>query len=181
MLRCVAREAGLPEVDCTRAYAEQCRRLLIDAEISPQRAFHSQTRVRSLTIHRRLAVLGEQLFFGALLFAVVHLLTGRYWEPSPGAEGLRVVVEALFAGACVALPAVAASVHGYLGLGDFAGIAMRSGGMEPRLAQVAMRLEMLEPVDVGAVGELGVEATTLMESELASWRTAADTREIEPP
>ena len=181
LLRCTAREAGLAEVDCTPAYAEQCRDLLRNAEIAPQRSFHSGKVTRSAQHHHALAAAAERLFLGALFFAAIHLLLGILPAKWPAASRDRRMVELLLAGFCVALPAMAASIHGYLGIGDFAGVAVRSAGIEPRLAQIEARLLRLDPVDVTAVGELATEATALMETELVTWRTVAETRVLETP
>ncbi len=181
LLRSVARDAGLAEVECTPAYAAACRDLLCEAEIVPQRAFHQRTLTRATRVQRGLSRLAERFFLAALFFALLHLVIGVLAPEWEGENTWHHEVEILLAGLCVGLPAFAASIHGFLGLGDFAGVAVRSGGIGPRLSQIAERLAQLDPVDVAGVGKLAVEATTLMETELATWRTVAETRELETP
>ena len=181
MVRSVAREAGLIEGTLNHAHALACRDLLLDAELDPQRAFHRSTMSRAAQVQHALAIFAERLFLAALILATVHLLVGvlAHWWPAALPETR--LVELFLAGCGVALPAIAASVHGFLGTGDFAGIAIRSASIEPQLALIDARLGRLDPLDMTTVGELAVEAAAAMERELAAWRTVAQTRELETP
>jgi hypothetical protein len=181
MLRGVAREAGMIEGMLDHAHALACRDLLRDAELEPQRAFHRSTRSRAAQVQHRLAQFAEGLFLAALLLASLHLLLGLAAHWSPGVGPATHLVELILAGCGVAFPAIAASIHGFLGTGDFAGIAIRSASMEPELAQIDVRLGRLDPLDTTTVGELAVEVTALMERELSAWRNVAQTRELETP
>lgn len=180
VLRCVARDAGLLQVNCSRGYADACRALLREAELAPQREFHTRTMKRSGRVQTALAGYAEFFFLGATVFALAHLVISGFGLTF-GSEATDHALDLLLAGLCVTLPAVAASIHGFLGTGDFSGTSLRSAAIEPRLAQLDARLGRIEPVDTTEVGKLAVEATTLMESELSTWRTVAQTREIETP
>lgn len=181
VLRGVAREAGMIEGTLDHAHALACRDLLRDAELEPQRAFHRSTMSRAAQVQHLLAQFAERLFFAALVLASVHLLLGLAARWSSGIGPATGVVELVLAGCGVALPAIAASIHGFLGTGDFAGIAVRSASIEPQLAQADVRLGRLDPLNMTTVGELAVEVTALMERELSAWRNVAQTRELETP
>ena len=181
MLRGVAREAGMIEGTLDHAHALACRDLLRDAELEPQRAFHRGTMSRAAQVQHLLAQFAERLFLAALLLASLHLVIGVVTHWSPALEPAMHVIELVLAGCGVAFPAIAASIHGFLGTGDFAGIAIRSASMEPQLAQVDVRLGRLDPLNTTTVGELAVEVTALMERELSAWRNVAQTRELETP
>jgi hypothetical protein len=180
VLRCVARDAGLAEVTCSPAYADACRTLLRNAELAPQRAFHTRTMTRSARVQRTLARSAEVAFLVAAALAFAHLVTSML-HVTFGSESTDHIVELMLAGISVTLPAVAASIHGFLGTGDFSGTSLRSAGIEPRLAQLETRLRRLDPVDTTEVGKVAIEATALMETELSTWRTVAQTRELETP
>jgi len=181
MLRGVAREAGMIEGTLDHAHAVACRDLLRDAELEPQRAFHRGTMSRAAQVQHLLAQFAERLFLAALVLAALHLVVGIVTRWSPSLEPATHVIELVLAGCGVAFPAIAASLHGFLGTGDFAGIAIRSASMEPQLAQVDVRLARLDPLNTTTVGELAVEATAVMERELSAWRNVAQTRELETP
>ncbi|MGH7593004.1 MAG: methyltransferase domain-containing protein [Gemmatimonadales bacterium] len=165
MLRGIAREAGLIEGTLDHPHALACRDLLRDAEIEPQRTFHRRTMSRALQVQHVLTVFAERLFLAALILAVVHLIIGVAARRWPGVESWTQALELLLAGCGVAFPAFAASIHGFLGTGDFAGIAIRSASIEPDLAEIDIRLGRLDPLNTTTVGELAIEATALMEGE----------------
>ena len=181
MVRGVAREAGMITGVLDHAHAVACRDVLRDAEIEPQRAFHRSTMSRAAQVQHHLAEFAEGLFFAALVLAAFRLVVGFAVHWSPRVARTWRDVELALAGCGVAFPAIAASVHGFLGTGDFAGIAIRSASIEPQLAQIDVRLGRLDPLDTTGVGELALEAATVMERELAAWRTVAQTRELETP
>jgi hypothetical protein len=181
MLRGVAREAGMIEGTLDHAHALACRDLLRDAELDPQRAFHRGTMSRAAQVQHLLAQFAERLFLAALVLAALHLVIGFVTHWSPGLGPATHAIELVLAGCGVAFPAIAASIHGFLGTGDFAGIAIRSASMEPQLAQADVRLGRLDPLNTTTVGELAVEVTALMERELSAWRNVAQTRELETP
>jgi hypothetical protein len=181
MLRAITREAGMIDGALDHAHALACRDLLRDAELEPQQAFHRVTMSRAAQVQHRLAEFAEGLFLAALVLATVRLIIGFGAHWSPGHERLTHAIELILAGCGVAFPAVAASIHGFLGTGDFAGVAIRSASIQPQLAQADVRLGRLDPLNLTTVGELAVEVTALMERELAAWRNVAQTRELETP
>ena len=181
MLRAVARDAGLVAVTFDAHHANACRNLLRDAELTPQRQFHAATRSRAAQVQHALTSGAEWLFRLALALALVHLGGGLAIHAGALPEPVGRTLELIVAGCCVAFPAIAASIHGFLGTGDFAGMTMRSAAIEPRLAQIDTRLARLDPVDTTGVGDLAAQATALMESELVTWHTVTATRELETP
>lgn len=184
LLRAVTREAGLAPGRWDRGYAAACRTLLRDAELEPQRTFHRRAVERAHHVHGPLERAAERFFYAALALALFHLgLEG--WHLWHGGEGEAIPSAAvrfgltLLEGLGVALPSLAAGIHGFLGTADVEGLAIRSAAIEPRLGELVWRLDHLDALETGGVGEVAVEAARVMEGELGTWRSVTASRPLQ--
>lgn len=188
LLRATSREAGLVAARFDHDYARSVRRWLLEHEAMPQRAFHRARRMRLGSLSEPLEALAQRLVEIALILSLLRLfeLPTIFGQFAGGDEGKAAEVAVsqrwwvILGAVSTGLPALAAGVHGFLGMADFEGTALRSAGVEGRLAELEQLLEELDPVDVTGVGDLAKEMTRAMEGELGSWHTAAASRRIQP-
>jgi hypothetical protein len=188
LLRANARESGLVFGGLDEAYPVAARQMVLRREASEQRAFHRERRVRLERLSAPLELFAQRLVAVALLLALFRL-----FELS---EGILQVVQGssvdkrretalvqqtwvILAAAASGLPALAAGIHGFLGIADFEGTAFRSAAIEGRLAELEGRLHRLDPVDLSGVADLTVEMTRTMEGELGAWHSATASRRLQ--
>jgi hypothetical protein len=187
LLRAVGREAGLVAATFDTPYAEAARRWVLRQEAVPQRAFHRARRMRLGSLNQPLEALAQWLVEIALFLSILRLLElptifGQLMGAGDGKTTEIAVTQrwwVILGAVSTGLPALAAGIHGFLGMADFEGTALRSAGIEGRLAEVERLLEELDPVDVTGVGDLTREMTRAMEGELGSWHSAAASRRIQ--
>lgn len=182
-LRTVVREAGLVSADLNAHHVNQVREFLLTSEIAPQRAFHSTATKRAARVHHPMERWAERLVVLAIVLAILRLsdVIGFVMQDVMGWTLKRVLVfesrfGAALTAAAVTLPALAASVHGFLGTGDFEGTAIRSAAIEPRLAQLGARLRRLTDPDLLQVGDTALDLAQAMEGELGTWHQVARSR-----
>ena len=160
--RAVAREAGLFPCVFTPERLTECRAMLIERFIAPQWAYHDRTVKRFQTVQRRLHGLALALFWAALVLATVRLVintTSRHW-----------VLE-MAAAAAILLPAAAAAVHGFLGLGDFSNLARRSKRMAEELRPLStVSATSATPEGIEELGDMAEAAAEVMGEEVLNWR-----------
>lgn len=188
LLRATSREAGLVAARFDSDYARAARRWLLEHETIPQRAFHRARRMRLGSLSDPLEALAQRLVEIALILSILRLfeLPTVFGQFAGGGDGKTTEVAVgqqwwvILGAVSTGLPALAAGIHGFLGMADFEGTALRSAGVEGRLAELEQLLEELDPVDVTGVGDLATEMTRAMEGELGSWHTAAASRRIQP-
>lgn len=178
LLRATAREAGLLPGALDEAHALACRQVLADAELRPQQAFHRAALHRAEDVKGPLERLGERLFLWAAAIALLHVVLGLIGHHWMSLLRLLPAVEVGLAILGVSLPTIGASVHGFLGTGDFEGMATRAADLAPRLQELEGRLDRLLPVTLTGVGDVAVDAAEIMERELSTWRTLAATRRL---
>jgi hypothetical protein len=183
LLRSIVRELGLVTGRLDSEHVEMMRRFMLEAEIQPQRAFHAAASRRAALVHHPIERWAERLVLLAIILAAVRLsdIAGWLLHDLAGLQLDQVVkiewqLAAGFTAASVTLPALAASMHGFLGTGDFEGIAIRSGAIEPRLAQLQARLRRLYQPDLNQVGEIAVDLAAAMEGELRTWQMVTQSR-----
>lgn len=187
LLRAVSREAGLVATRFDRGYAEALRRWLVREEAAPQRAFHRARRIRLGRLSTPLEALAQRLVELALFLSLLRLmeLPTVFGQLIGAGDGKTTEVAVsqrwwvILGAVSTGLPALAAGIHGFLGMADFEGTALRSAGIEGRLDELEQILEELEPLDVTGVGEIAKEMTRAMEGELGSWHSAAASRRIQ--
>jgi hypothetical protein len=187
LLRATAREAGLVSGHLDGAYALAARQLVLRRESSEQRAFHFRRRTRLERLSGPLEMLAQHLVAVALVLSLLRLgeLGGGFLAAvaSTGDKsqevGMVSTTWVIIAAAATGLPALAAGIHGFLGIADFEGTALRSAAIEGRLGELEGRLHRLEPVDLTGVGDLTVEMTRTMEGELGAWHSAAASRRLQ--
>jgi hypothetical protein len=187
LLRAAGREAGLVAATFDAGYADAVRRWFLREEAVPQRAFHRARRMRLGSLNQPLEALAQRLVEIALLLSLLRLLElptifGQVIGAGDGKATEVAVTQqwwVILGAVSTGLPALAAGIHGFLGMADFEGTALRSAGIEGRLAELERLLEELDPVDVSGVGELAREMTRAMEGELGSWHSAAASRRIQ--
>ncbi len=186
LLRAMLRDAGLVTGRLDGDHAERCRTLVQSTEAGPQQEFHRQRRLRLGPVSEPLEHLAERLVLLALLVAALRLtdVPGILIETFTALDKTTVIVLEhriwiVLAAVGTALPAMAAAIHGFLGMGDFEGLALRSAEVEGRLAQLRDRLDRIQPADLEGVGEVAIEMTRAMEGELGSWHAAAASRRLQ--
>lgn len=188
LLRATVREAGLVVGRLDGAYPVSARQMVLRRESSEQRAFHSQRRIRLERLSAPLELLAQRLVAVALILAMLRLLElsdGIVYavQGSPGDKSREIALVqrtwVLLAAVATGLPALAAGIHGFLGIADFEGTAFRSAAIEGRLAELEGRLHRLDPVDLTGVADLTMEMTKTMEGELGAWHSATASRRLQ--
>jgi hypothetical protein len=160
--RAVAREAGLFPCVFTPERLTECRAMLIERFIVPQCAYHDRTVKRFQAVQRRLHMLALALFWATLVLATLRLVIQalpHHW-----------VLETA-AAAAILLPAVAAAVHGFLGLGDFSNLARRSKRMAEELRPLTtVTATSATPETIETLGDMAEAAAEAMGEEVLNWR-----------
>ena len=136
--------------------------MLIERFITPQCAYHDRTVKRFQAVQRRLHVLALALFWATLVLATLRLVIQalpHHW-----------VLETA-AAAAILLPAVAAAVHGFLGLGDFSNLARRSKRMAEELRPLTtVTATSATPETIETLGDMAEAAAEAMGEEVLNWR-----------
>jgi hypothetical protein len=188
LLRATVREAGLVTGELDDHYAVSARQMVLRRESSEQRAFHSQRRSQLQHLSEPLELFAQRLVALAFLLAILRLselagtimtLLGNSAADKSHESALVQQTWIILAAAATGLPALAAGIHGFLGIADFEGTAFRSASIEGRLVELEGRLHRLDPVDLEGVGDLTVEMTRTMENELGAWHSAAASRRLQ--
>lgn len=184
LLRASAREAGLVVVHHDRAFARQARAWITRVESATQRGFHSARHERLGRLAGPLESLAQVMVVAALALALLRVaevpellgwLLGETVNKTTEEGAAGRALGAMFTG----LPALAAGIHGFLGMADFDGTALRSAAIEGRLRELDRQLAVLEPLDVSGVGDLVHEMTRTMEGDVTAWRSATASRRIQ--
>lgn len=187
LLRATAREAGLVVGHLDGEYPLAARQMVLRRESSEQRSFHSRRRIKLERLSGPLELLAQRLVVVALALAMLRLFElsdgimqvvlggGDKTREHAIAQQTWVILGAVATG----LPALAAGIHGFLGIADFDGTSLRSAAIEGRLAELEGRLHRLDPVDLGGVAALTLEMSRSMEGELGAWHSAAASRRLQ--
>jgi hypothetical protein len=185
-VQAAAREAGVFPGVLTPARLLTVRQVLADQFIRHQCAYHDRTARRAGTVYRRLHKFAFWVFVAALGLAVVDLVVfalpsvlapvarvGPWlaWAdraaasiaPLPGWLGLAIGTFAII------LPAIGASVHGFVSQGDFRNLSHRSHRMCETLGTLADRVDA-SPATMDALGRLATQAAAAMSEEIVYWR-----------
>ncbi|HWE05340.1 MAG TPA: hypothetical protein VG274_01445 [Rhizomicrobium sp.] len=172
--RAISREAGLCRGRLDKEGLAAARRGL-QALLNTQAAYHQTTAWRFRRLHGRLALAGLSLFVAAFLlsagaFAGIAL---RLLSVTPDMQYWMIVASA-------SLPAFASAGYGIRMIGDFDGAAKRSARMKAQLDALA-----------SSIGKGGAEfewlrdrahkASDVMLGDVAIWRLAVESRELEMP
>ena len=174
--RAIVREIGLKPGKVDAEYlsktAARLRAVLVD-----QSSFHSSTAHRSHTVHHRLHIIGQTLFYLTLLACATHLFYGKEHERQ-GEEWLSPAL-VIFA---AALPAAGATLAGILGHAEFERVGSRSSAMSHGLDSIVQRLDEESAAKTFAgLGNIAEEAAHKMTDEVQDWHVLFKSRPIELP
>jgi hypothetical protein len=173
-VRALLRQAGLRHAvlndDALGAMWKSLHGLLED-----QKTYHSATARRFKALHHRLSDLGTLLFSLALaISAIVFVIEWRELAHIP--DGLHHWIIVITAG----LPALAAASYGIRVIGDFDGAAARSARMASELGALLRGAGKNTP-SIDGLREISRRAAEVMLGDVASWRLAAESRELDMP
>lgn len=175
MFRAIVREAGVLPIDLERELAG-ARGILGKGVLDGQVAYHTSAAKRNADIDKRLHSLARWTFRIALILAILNLglaiaeETIRF-EP-PELLGSMLLIVALV------LPALGAVLHGLRSQGEYEDTALRSGHIKERLQDLRTRLDRQPPPTVEATAEVATQTASVMNSELAGWFIAYQSKTV---
>ena len=146
----------------------------LHALLEDQKIYHAATAKRFKMLHQRLSSAGILLFSVALAISAGVFVMELWGLTIP--EGLHHWIIVVTAG----LPALAAASYGIRMIGDFDGAAARSARMASQLAGILHGARKSTP-SIDALREIGHRAADVMLGDVASWRLAVESRELEMP
>ncbi len=174
--RASARELGLIEGRCDRAYLESLRASAIKL-LDDQTEYHRHTRVSMKAADHRLHLYGDALF-GLTIITCAIWLALKLWQGSAVIAGLELTNAVTFATAL--FPALAASLYGIRMQGDFAATAERSDMFAKRLHQLKLAIER-EPLSYTRLSQRLHRLGEIMLSDVQQWRSSYQTRPLSLP
>jgi hypothetical protein len=173
-VRAVSREAGLRggrlDDEALASALAALRKL-----VSGQAAYHETTARRFQRLHDRLAMAGQILFVAALILAAGTFAGKAFHLFTATAEMSRWIILA-----SASFPALASASYGIRLIGDFEGAAKRSGRMRGQLSALASALQKGSS-DFESLRDRAHEASDVMLGDVATWRLAAESRELAMP
>jgi hypothetical protein len=172
--RAKLREAGLRSGSLDDAGLQSARNSLVEM-LTGQRDYHEATARRFERLHDNLSSAGKYLFITALLVGVAHLLA-ELLDKSLITDKLEYWVRLV----ATSLPALAAASYGIRIIGEFDGASRRSARMKTQLDGLLSSIDK-GPVSLDLLRDVAHHAADVMLGDVASWRLAVESRELEMP
>jgi hypothetical protein len=175
MFRAIVREAGVLPIDLRTELAGS-RGILGKGVLDGQISYHARVAQRNTEIDKRLHWLARWTFRIALILAILNLGLAvadkaLRFEP-PELVGSLLLIIALV------LPALGAALHGLRSQGEYEETAIRSSHIQERLQDLRTRLDRQTLPTVEAAAEVATETASVMNSELAGWFIAYQSKTV---
>jgi hypothetical protein len=181
--RSVAREAGLPEIQCDAEFRDTYQKHLIGI-ISEQVEYHKNLSDCGKKVTHCIHTIGMVFFIVILIFCALHLFEGvlkpllaklklgvENWYPP---EALSLLITAF-------LPALGAALAGILTQGEFYRIERRSKAMAEQLQVIVEKLRKDENYSIEQLASLAESAAETIITEVLDWRVVFLAKPLERP
>jgi hypothetical protein len=147
----------------------------LQALLRDQAAYHEITARRFKRLHGRLALVGLSLFIAAFLLSAGAFagIAFRLLSVTPDMKYWMIVASA-------SLPAFASAGYGIRMIGDFEGAAKRSARMKAQLDALASSIEK-GGAEFEWLRDRAHKASDVILGDVANWRLAVESRELEMP